>query len=206
MRNHRDDGSQGNYISDPDVVIESTTPTGSSYLLLANDKGIATAIGLGGSSFGQYGGPNSLNILVKEGTSEIWTPAIIVKNPSGYVGMGTVSPSYPLHMRAGAYVTEGGVWTNASSREYKKDIQSLTSEDAMLAFNKLEPVSFKYKSDDEQHIGFIAEDVPDIVATKDRKGLSPMDMVALLTKIVQEQQKTIVELSDRVKSLENQTK
>ncbi|MBF0607551.1 MAG: tail fiber domain-containing protein [Magnetococcales bacterium] len=129
-----------------------------------------------------------------------------MKNPSGYVGMGTVSPSYPLHMRAGAYVTEGGVWTNASSREYKKDIQSLTSEDAMLAFNKLEPVSFKYKSDDEQHIGFIAEDVPDIVATKDRKGLSPMDMVALLTKIVQEQQKTIVELSDRVKSLENQTK
>ncbi|KJU84261.1 hypothetical protein MBAV_003540 [Candidatus Magnetobacterium bavaricum] len=132
---------------------------------------------------------------------------------SGNVGIGTTSPSYPLHMGSGAYVTTGGVWTNASSREYKKDIQSLTSEDAMLAFNKLEPVSFKYKTDDEQHIGFIAEDVPDIVATKDRKGLSPMDMVALLTKVVQEQQKTvqeqqktIAELSDRLKSLENQTK
>ncbi|MBF0317804.1 MAG: tail fiber domain-containing protein, partial [Nitrospirae bacterium] len=103
---------------------------------------------------------------------------------SGNVGIGTTSPSYPIHMGSGAYVTTGGAWTNASSREYKKDIQSLTSEDAMLAFNKLEPVSFKYKADDEHHIGFIAEDVPDIVATKDRKGLSPMDMVAILTKVV----------------------
>ncbi|MES0336716.1 MAG: tail fiber domain-containing protein [Candidatus Magnetobacterium sp. LHC-1] len=202
----KDDGSQGNYISDPDVVIESTTPTGGSYFYLANDKGLATAIGLGGSSFGQYGGPNSLNILVKEGTSEIWTPAIIVKNPSGYVGMGTVSPSYPLHMASGAYVTTGGVWTNASSREYKKDIQSLTYEDAMLAFNKLEPVSFKYKTNDEQHIGFIAEDVPDLVASKDRKGLSTMDVVALLTKVVQEQQKTIAELQEQQKIAQEQQK
>jgi hypothetical protein len=36
-------------------------------------------------------------------------------------------------------------------------------------------VKFNYKSDQEdKHIGFIAEDVPDLVATKDRKGLSPM--------------------------------
>ncbi len=122
-------------------------------------------------------------------------PALTV--PDGNVGIGTITPSYPLHMGSGAYVTTGGVWTNASSREYKKDIHSLTSEDAMLAFNKLEPVSFKYKTDNEQHIGFIAEDVPDIVATKDRKGLSPMDVVALLTKVVQEQQKTIAELKDQ---------
>ncbi|MBF0606010.1 MAG: tail fiber domain-containing protein [Magnetococcales bacterium] len=109
--------------------------------------------------------------------------------------------------------------TNASSCEYKKDIHSLTSEDAMLAFNKLEPVSFKYKTDDEQHIGFIAEDVPDIVATKDRKGLSTMDVVALLTKVVQEQQKmaqeqqkvvqeqqmTIAELKEEVKALKEKS-
>ncbi|KJU82524.1 conserved hypothetical protein, secreted [Candidatus Magnetobacterium bavaricum] len=131
---------------------------------------------------------------------------------NGNVGIGQTAPAYPLHMGSGAYVTTGGVWTNASSREYKKDIQSLTSEDAMLAFNKLEPVSFKYKTEDEQHIGFIAEDVPDIVATKDRKGLSPMDVVALLTKVVQEQQKmaqeqqkTIVELKEEVRALKEKS-
>ncbi|MBF0338695.1 MAG: tail fiber domain-containing protein [Nitrospirae bacterium] len=126
---------------------------------------------------------------------------------SGYLGIGTVTPSHPLQMGSGAYVTTGGVWTNASSREYKENIEELSSNDAMLALNYLKPVTFNYKTDKtDHHIGFIAEDVPDIVATKDRKGLSPMDMVALLTKIVQEQQKTIAELSDRVKSLENQTK
>ena len=38
----------------------------------------------------------------------------------------------------------------------------------------------------EKRVGFIAEEVPDLVATKDRKGLSPMDIVAVLTKVVQE--------------------
>ncbi|MBF0537596.1 MAG: tail fiber domain-containing protein [Nitrospirae bacterium] len=136
----------------------------------------------------------------------------IVVDKDGQLGIGQTTPAYPLHMGSGAYVTTGGVWTNASSREYKENIEELSANDAMLAFNDLKPVTFNYKTDKtDTHIGFIAEDVPDIVATKDRKGLSPMDMVALLTKVVQEQQKlvqeqqkTIAELSDRVKSLENQ--
>lgn len=40
-------------------------------------------------------------------------------------------------------------------------------------------------------MGFIAEDVPELVATKDRKGMSPMDVVAVLTKVVKEQQEAI---------------
>jgi hypothetical protein len=62
-------------------------------------------------------------------------------------------------------------------------------------------------------VGFIAEDVPDLVATKDRKGLSPMDIVAVLTKVVQEQQKTaedqkkiIAELSRKVDDLQKEVK
>jgi len=48
-------------------------------------------------------------------------------------------------------------------------------------------------------VGFIAEDVPDLVATEDRKG---MDVVAVLTKVVQDQQKTIEEFSRKVSALE----
>ncbi len=50
-------------------------------------------------------------------------------------------------------------------------------------------------------MGFIAEDVPDLIATKDRKGLSPMDIVAVLTKVVQEQQKTNQEQQTVIKTL-----
>jgi len=127
----------------------------------------------------------------------------LVFNSSGYLGIGTTTPSYPLEMSSGAHVTTGGVWTNASSREYKKDIKELTGDEAMDTLKQLNPVKFSYKVDSEdRHVGFIAEDAPDLVATKDRKGMSPMDVVAVLTKVVQEQQKTINELSKKIAQLQ----
>jgi len=117
----------------------------------------------------------------------------------GNVGIGTSSPSYPLQMGSGAYVSTGGVWTNASSREYKTDIKQLSTEKAMDALAQLKPVEFAYKADlQEKHVGFIAEDAPEIVASNDRKGMSPMDVVAVLTKVVQEQQKIIREQKEIV--------
>ena len=40
------------------------------------------------------------------------------------------------------------------------------------------------------------------MVTKDRKGMSSMDVVAVLTKVVQEQQKAIAELSKKVAELD----
>jgi len=120
----------------------------------------------------------------------------------GNVGIGTASPTHPLEMASGAHVTTGGVWTNASSRELKRDIHSLGTEEALSALSALEPVRFHYKSEPaDEYLGFIAEDVPDLVATADRKTLSPMDLAAVLTKVVQEQQKAIVDLRATVASL-----
>ena len=139
----------------------------------------------------------------------------LILNPNaGYVGIGTTNPSHPLQMGSGAYASTGGVWTNASSREYKKDIKQLTKDEAMDAFTKLNPVKFCYKTgSEEKHVGFIAEDAPELVASKDRKGMSSMDVVAVLTKVVQEQQKvvqeqktTIAELSRRLAVIERGVK
>ena len=66
--------------------------------------------------------------------------------------------------------------------------------EAVDALNKLNPVKYNYKIDETDiHVGFIAEDVPELVATAVRKGLSPMDITAVLTRVVQEQQKMIQE-------------
>ena len=131
-----------------------------------------------------------------------WKNLVFVPH-GGNVGIGTTNPVYPLQMGSGAYVSSGGVWTNASSREYKKDIEKLTGDEAVDALKKLRPVKFSYKiNSKERHVGFIAEDAPDLVATKDRKGMSSMDVVAVLTKVVQEQQRTIAELSRKVTELE----
>ncbi|MCK7476979.1 MAG: tail fiber domain-containing protein [Candidatus Moduliflexus flocculans] len=91
-------------------------------------------------------------------------------------------------------------WFDASSREYKDNIRELSAAEAVKALEELNPVTFSYKAEPgEQHVGFIAEDVPALVATGDRKGLSAMDIVAVLTKVVKEQQEMIANLAERRK-------
>jgi len=95
-----------------------------------------------------------------------------------------------------------GNWVNASSRALKENIEELSAADAMDAFHALKPVTYNYKVDKtEKVVGFIAEDVPNLVAVNARNGLSPMDMVALLTKVVQEQDKKIQKLEAMQKRL-----
>jgi hypothetical protein len=53
-------------------------------------------------------------------------------------------------------------------------------------------------------VGFVAEEVPDLVSTKDRKGLSPMDSVAVLTKVMQEQQRTMQEQQKMISTLKEE--
>jgi len=118
---------------------------------------------------------------------------------NGNVGIGVARPSNPLEMANGAHLSKGGVWTNASSRARKENIESLALDDALAALRQLEPVQFNYRNDrDESYVGFIAEDVPDLVAMQDRDGLSAMDIVAVLTRVVQEQQRKIEALEARL--------
>jgi ABC-type uncharacterized transport system permease subunit len=97
-----------------------------------------------------------------------------------------------------------GSLTQGSSRELKENIADLSAQEATETLQGLSPVRFNYTADEEraQHLGFIAEDVPDLVATPDKKGLRPMDIVAVLTKVVQEQQKTIAILEEKVNAME----
>jgi hypothetical protein len=117
----------------------------------------------------------------------------------GNVGIGVSRPGHPLEMASGAHATIGGVWTNSSSRDKKENIAALSDEQAMAALAELEPVLFNYRNErDEGYVGFIAEDVPELVASSDRRSLSAMDIVAVLTKVVQAQERRIGELEARV--------
>jgi outer membrane biosynthesis protein TonB len=118
---------------------------------------------------------------------------------NGNVGFGVTRPTHPIEMASGAHVTAGGVWTNSSSRQRKENIAALSVEEALQALAGLQPVQFRYKNDaEETYVGFIAEDVPDLVAMDDRQSLSAMDIVAVLTKVVQNQQQRIAELEARL--------
>jgi len=112
---------------------------------------------------------------------------------------------------AGDLKATGNVYANglllSSSRELKENIAELSGKEAVEALKNLNPVKFNFKADSDKnrHIGFIAEDVPELVATSDRKTLSPMDIVAVLTQALKEQQNTISALAEKVKLLEAKT-
>jgi hypothetical protein len=119
----------------------------------------------------------------------------------GNVGIAVSKPEHPLEMASGAHVTAGGVWTNRSSRASKQNIARLSEADAAQALMQLEPVTFSYINETgEDYVGFIAEDVPELVANSDRSSLSTMDIVAVLTKVVQAQQRKIEELEARLEA------
>jgi hypothetical protein len=116
---------------------------------------------------------------------------MIIDN-QGFLGLGNgaFNPAFPIHVKAsGAHLSRGGIWTDGSSRGIKQDIEPLAEDDARAALAALTPVRYASRLDPtERHVGFIAEDVPDLVASPDRQSLSPMDIVAVLTRVVQDQQ------------------
>lgn len=96
-----------------------------------------------------------------------------------------------------------GKFTQASSIAFKDDVAELSGVEAMAALDELNPVTFRYKADArrELNIGFIAEDAPALLTNTDRDRLSAMDIVAVLAKVVKEQQQTITDLAAEVDSI-----
>jgi hypothetical protein len=101
-------------------------------------------------------------------------------------------------------ISATGAITGGSSRSYKEDIQEVDEATAYNAVMALEPVTYVYKeAKEQQHLGFIAEDVPELVAMNDRKSLAALDIAAALTKVVQKQDREIDGLKKDIEGLKN---
>ncbi len=124
----------------------------------------------------------------------------------GSVGIGTRSPAEKLHVIGNIRAT--GSISPGSSREFKDNIAPLTESEALDTFAALEPIKFTYKADTsgDLQLGFIAEDVPELVSIPGRKGVAPMDLIAVLTKVVQTQQERIADLEERFRELEESSR
>jgi len=99
-----------------------------------------------------------------------------------------------------------GSLEQSSSKNLKENITELPSEEVTELLKGLKPVkySFKGSQSDELHLGFISEEVPDLVASADKSAISPMDIIAILTKAVQDQQQSIKRLTSYVQSQEQE--
>ncbi len=129
---------------------------------------------------------------------------------SVYIGVGNnrESPTNPTYVMQfsnanNAYLTGTGIWTSTSSKKYKEHIRPLSSYDAQKALDDLNPVTFNYRvSPDRKNVGFIAEEVPALVAMNDRKTLSALDIVAVLTQTVKDQEEQIQIQNQRFENIQ----
>ena len=146
--------------------------SGRNSVLVVQREGGALNFMNASTAYGQFGTGNGYPVRIL--VNSAWRMSLNLDNS--------------LTMVNGASCTAGGVWTDASSRELKENIEDLSVAEAEEALRELVPVKYNYKADkEERHVGFIAEDVPELVASKDRKTMSPMNVVGVLTKMVQEQ-------------------
>jgi hypothetical protein len=164
-------------------------------------------------SVSSYGDFNFPQILITQKNTQDYT-RIRFRNSSGVfwdIATNYYSMNFFHHISGdvmklspGGKLEIKGTLIQGSSKTLKKNITKLSSQEALKTLENLNPVKYRYKADPQNtnHIGFIAEDVPDLVATPDRQGLSAMDIVGVLTKVIQEQQKTILTLTNKVAALE----
>lgn len=98
----------------------------------------------------------------------------------------------------------GTSFTATSSRKAKKDI-SPTLLSALDIIKDTEIVDFKYINDTEDipHVGFIAEDTPEILSSPEKDRMDMVNCIGILLKAVQEITKGTEALEKRIKELEN---
>ena len=113
-----------------------------------------------------------------------------------------------------AYLTSAGVWSDASDERLKKDIVDIPY--GLDTVKSLKPRKYKMKANDLEQVGFIAQEVKDIIPevaeltavehsdkeNEEQYGLSYGHLTAVLTKAIQEQQEQIETLTARIETLE----
>jgi Chaperone of endosialidase len=142
---------------------------------------------------------NRSSIMMNADTIQIWTP---LNEPFSIYDEDNNRAQ--LQLNNNGDLSLRGRLTQGCSRELKENIQTLSAEEAMTTMEHLHPVKYDLKQTKacRQHLGFIAEDLPDNIASDDRKSIAPSEIVAVLTRVVREQQKTIASLQTTVSRLE----
>ncbi len=165
--------------------------------LYRNSSGVTT-IGGTGSFFVNCGATNPDFSGGTECIECTTTGQVFTRN------LGTsVATANPIHITA-----FGELFESTSSRKYKKDIDSIGLDNPLIKnFNKLNPVSFKYKKNDKElFYGLIAEELNEIDDTpivfekdgKDCRGIDYNELIPILIKKIQLQQKEINQLREKM--------
>ncbi|MDJ0655679.1 MAG: hypothetical protein QNJ40_16055 [Xanthomonadales bacterium] len=103
--------------------------------------------------------------LPENGVFQSTAPHQFLINAPGGFGLNRNEPAHPVHVGTdtsngnGAHLTAGGTWTNASSRDFKTEVQDVAPERVLDAVMKLNISRWRYRdAPDGDHLGPMAED------------------------------------------------
>ncbi len=99
----------------------------------------------------------------------------------------------------GAFLTGGGVWTNASDSTKKEDFARLDGTDILAKIKQMPITRWKYKGTDEYHIGPMAQDFYKLFNVGiNNTSISSLDPAGIALRAIQEQQTQIDVLNKMV--------
>ncbi len=124
--------------------------------------------------------------------------------------------AYPIHVGTtiddgnGAYLTGGGAWTDASSREFKENFHQLDGQDVLRHIGQLPIESWEYKGTGERHIWPCAEDFHEAFdvgvlkkdGTRDNRYLAAGDIAGVVLIGVQELYRITNELQQKSQEID----
>jgi hypothetical protein len=110
-----------------------------------------------------------------------------------------------IQASGGALLTSGGVWTDASDSTRKTEIEEIPY--GLREALELRPVVYRWKKNGQADIGFIAQEVQDIVpevvhGEEGNMSMSYNHLAAVLAKAIQEQQEIIEDQRVQLKAHE----
>ena len=135
----------------------------------------------------------------------------------GRLGSGGANPQFRVFARS----TETIIYpdriivngTTYNSRESKKKNIKIYDKDVIELIKNSEIYEYNYKNEentDKKHIGFVIGDnggnykTPDEIVSKEKDGIESYNVIAILWKAIQEQQKQIEELKEEISKLKGE--
>ncbi|WP_413173192.1 DUF6519 domain-containing protein [Anabaena azotica] len=113
----------------------------------------------------------------------------MILTTGGNVTIGNTLPASDAKLYVAGNLRINGRIFQDSSRELKENITDLSSQEVTEILRTIKPIKFNYKNsvDKDIHAGFLSENVPSLLTSPDNTAISPVDIVAVLTKAVKDQ-------------------
>jgi hypothetical protein len=140
----------------------------------------------------------SFGYYTSDSSSSTWNPKVTINSYTGNVGIGTITPSYKLHVVGDIY--SSGTITEASSITLKENLNPIT--DALDVISSLQGWIYDRKDGTAmKQAGFIAEEVEQVLPNVVSKTEDGTPMGVQYTKIIAYLVESVKELKAQIEVL-----